>query len=185
MHNISECFIKPKYEVKEAKQPYYLSITDLAMLSGHYIQKGLLFTKPSYLKQSRIFHWQTPPNSKTLLFNHPSALLPTSRSTRHSGKSNLAWKSHLCRLQQRPWCAFHPCCTTHDSIRHTFTPRCSCRRPIIVWSRQSCEPWQSHQPFVDSSSNRTPRWSFHRMLNEPFHRRRNLVLGVLEPRKGI
>ncbi|KMT11340.1 hypothetical protein BVRB_5g106730 [Beta vulgaris subsp. vulgaris] len=47
--HISECFIKPKYEVKEAKQPYYLSPMDLAMLSAHYIQKGLLFTKPSNL----------------------------------------------------------------------------------------------------------------------------------------
>lgn len=46
---ISECFIKPKYEVEEAKKPYYLAPLDLAMLSVHYIQKGLLFTKPSHL----------------------------------------------------------------------------------------------------------------------------------------
>ncbi|XP_010677339.2 uncharacterized acetyltransferase At3g50280 [Beta vulgaris subsp. vulgaris] len=47
--HISESFIKPKYEVKEANQPFYLPPLDLAMLSVHYIQKGLLFTKPSNL----------------------------------------------------------------------------------------------------------------------------------------
>ncbi|XP_021852267.2 protein ENHANCED PSEUDOMONAS SUSCEPTIBILITY 1-like, partial [Spinacia oleracea] len=49
LKHISECFIKPKYEVHEAKQPYYLGPVDLAMLFAHYIQQGLLFTKPSNL----------------------------------------------------------------------------------------------------------------------------------------
>ncbi|KAL7240608.1 hypothetical protein ACSBR2_006298 [Camellia fascicularis] len=46
---ISECFIKPKSspEEKETKQPIYLTPWDLTMLSVHYIQKGLLFVKPS------------------------------------------------------------------------------------------------------------------------------------------
>ncbi|CAO2819637.1 unnamed protein product [Amaranthus hypochondriacus] len=44
---VSECFIKPKYEVQEAKQPYYLGPIDLAMLYAHYIQHGLIFKKPS------------------------------------------------------------------------------------------------------------------------------------------
>lgn len=43
---VSECFIKPKHEVQEAKQPYYLAPMDLGMLFAHYIQQGLLFTKP-------------------------------------------------------------------------------------------------------------------------------------------
>ncbi|KDP41703.1 hypothetical protein JCGZ_16110 [Jatropha curcas] len=43
---ISECFIKPQHVVEEAEQPYYLSPWDLAMVSVHYIQKGLLFPKP-------------------------------------------------------------------------------------------------------------------------------------------
>ncbi|KMS99649.1 hypothetical protein BVRB_1g022170 [Beta vulgaris subsp. vulgaris] len=43
---ISECFIKPKHEVEESKQPYHLSPFDILLLSGHYLQKGLLFTKP-------------------------------------------------------------------------------------------------------------------------------------------
>ncbi|CAO2838020.1 unnamed protein product [Amaranthus hypochondriacus] len=43
---ISESFIKPKYEVQEAKQPYYLGPFDIAMLFANYIQKGLLFHKP-------------------------------------------------------------------------------------------------------------------------------------------
>uniref|UniRef100_A0A7C9ANH0 Shikimate O-hydroxycinnamoyltransferase n=1 Tax=Opuntia streptacantha TaxID=393608 RepID=A0A7C9ANH0_OPUST len=44
--HISECFIKPKYEVQESKQPYYLSPWDLIFLGAHYSQKGLLFMKP-------------------------------------------------------------------------------------------------------------------------------------------
>lgn len=43
---ISECFIKPKHIVEEARQPYYLAPWDLVMLSVQYIQKGLLFAKP-------------------------------------------------------------------------------------------------------------------------------------------
>ncbi|CAH8321700.1 unnamed protein product [Eruca vesicaria subsp. sativa] len=43
---ISTCFVKPKTIREESKQPYYLSPWDFAMLSVHYIQKGLLFHKP-------------------------------------------------------------------------------------------------------------------------------------------
>ncbi|GAB4852223.1 hypothetical protein Ancab_016415 [Ancistrocladus abbreviatus] len=43
---VSESFIKPKYQVEESKQHVYLSPFDLVLLSAHYIQKGLLFTKP-------------------------------------------------------------------------------------------------------------------------------------------
>ncbi|EEF52373.1 Anthranilate N-benzoyltransferase protein, putative [Ricinus communis] len=46
VQQISECFIKPPNLPKEANQPYYLTPWDLAMLSVHYIQKGLLFAKP-------------------------------------------------------------------------------------------------------------------------------------------
>ncbi|XP_074283733.1 putative acetyltransferase At3g50280 [Silene latifolia] len=48
--HISECFIKPKYEIEESKQRFNLAPMDLPMLSFHYIQKGLLFTKPSHAK---------------------------------------------------------------------------------------------------------------------------------------
>ncbi|XP_006367422.1 uncharacterized acetyltransferase At3g50280-like [Solanum tuberosum] len=44
---VSDCFIKPLYDSEESKKPVYLSSWDLAMLSFQYIQKGLLFTKPS------------------------------------------------------------------------------------------------------------------------------------------
>ncbi|PRQ27732.1 putative shikimate O-hydroxycinnamoyltransferase [Rosa chinensis] len=44
--HISECFIQPHNASKESKKRFYLTPTDLAMLSEHYIQKGLLFTKP-------------------------------------------------------------------------------------------------------------------------------------------
>ncbi|XP_010107871.2 uncharacterized acetyltransferase At3g50280 [Morus notabilis] len=46
VHRTSECFIKPHYPPPESKKPFYLAPWDLAMLSGHYIQKGLLFAKP-------------------------------------------------------------------------------------------------------------------------------------------
>lgn len=47
VEHISECFIKPKYEVEESKHPCHLGPWDLLMLSVQYIQKGLLFSKPS------------------------------------------------------------------------------------------------------------------------------------------
>jgi hypothetical protein len=46
VRHISECFVKPEHALEEAKRPFYLTPWDLAMLSSHYIQKGLLFTKP-------------------------------------------------------------------------------------------------------------------------------------------
>ncbi|KAL6215472.1 hypothetical protein ACLB2K_014902 [Fragaria x ananassa] len=45
-HISQECFIQPHHVSEESKQPFYLTPSDLAMLSVHYIQKGLLFTKP-------------------------------------------------------------------------------------------------------------------------------------------
>uniref|UniRef100_A0A1J3EMS0 Putative acetyltransferase n=1 Tax=Noccaea caerulescens TaxID=107243 RepID=A0A1J3EMS0_NOCCA len=43
---ISKCFVKPNTIPEESEKPYYLSPWDYAMLSVHYIQKGLLFHKP-------------------------------------------------------------------------------------------------------------------------------------------
>ncbi|MBA0661242.1 hypothetical protein Goklo_005558 [Gossypium klotzschianum] len=54
---ISECFVTPQHVSEESKQPFYLSTWDLVMLSVHYIQKGLLFTKPApgdYCEQNLI-----------------------------------------------------------------------------------------------------------------------------------
>ncbi|XP_074283746.1 putative acetyltransferase At3g50280 [Silene latifolia] len=51
--HISECFIKPKHLVEESNRPYYLTPSDLSMLSFHYIQKGLLFTIPSHLNHQQ------------------------------------------------------------------------------------------------------------------------------------
>ncbi|XP_074283714.1 uncharacterized protein LOC141608248 [Silene latifolia] len=45
--HISECFLKPKFKVKESEKPHFLAPLDLIKLSSHYIQKGLLFTKAS------------------------------------------------------------------------------------------------------------------------------------------
>ncbi|KAJ0235305.1 hypothetical protein HA466_0268930 [Hirschfeldia incana] len=44
---ISECFIKPKTLPEKSNEPYHLSPLDHLMLSFQYIQKGLLFLKPS------------------------------------------------------------------------------------------------------------------------------------------
>ncbi|KAG2243687.1 hypothetical protein Bca52824_094471 [Brassica carinata] len=44
---ISECFINPKILPEKWKEPYHLTPMDHLLLSLHYIQKGLLFLKPS------------------------------------------------------------------------------------------------------------------------------------------
>ncbi|CAN6973899.1 unnamed protein product [Brassica oleracea var. botrytis] len=43
----SECFIKPQTIAEKSNEPYHLSPLDHLMLSFQYIQKGLLFFKPS------------------------------------------------------------------------------------------------------------------------------------------
>ncbi|XP_021765465.1 uncharacterized acetyltransferase At3g50280-like [Chenopodium quinoa] len=53
--HISECFVKPKYEVEESKQPYHLAPKDLSLLSFHHIQIGLMFIKPTHLDDHREF----------------------------------------------------------------------------------------------------------------------------------
>lgn len=52
---ISECFVKPKFTSEVPKEPCYLAPWDLAMLSVNYIQKGLLFNKPSALDDPQNF----------------------------------------------------------------------------------------------------------------------------------
>ncbi|XP_045825311.1 uncharacterized acetyltransferase At3g50280-like [Trifolium pratense] len=44
---VSECFIKPYPPIEDSKQICYLAPWDIAMLSTHYIQKGLIFKKPT------------------------------------------------------------------------------------------------------------------------------------------
>lgn len=46
VRHIWECFVKPHHTPEDSKKPLYLTPWDLAMLSVHYIQKGLLFAKP-------------------------------------------------------------------------------------------------------------------------------------------
>ncbi|XP_074313082.1 putative acetyltransferase At3g50280 [Silene latifolia] len=45
---VSQSFIKPKYNVQNSKEPYYLAPMDLSMLSLQYIQQDLMFLKPSH-----------------------------------------------------------------------------------------------------------------------------------------
>ncbi|KAI9106654.1 hypothetical protein K1719_022182 [Acacia pycnantha] len=47
VRRISECFIKPPLPPNDSNPICYLSPADILMLSAHYIQKGLLFLKPS------------------------------------------------------------------------------------------------------------------------------------------
>ena len=44
---VSECFIKPLHPIEDSNQICYLTGWDIAMSSMHYIQKGLLFKKPT------------------------------------------------------------------------------------------------------------------------------------------
>ncbi|OVA15977.1 Transferase [Macleaya cordata] len=48
IREISKCTIKSQRIPQEAKEPYYLTNWDLSVLSGNYIQTGLLFSKPSH-----------------------------------------------------------------------------------------------------------------------------------------
>ncbi|CAL5204689.1 unnamed protein product [Lathyrus oleraceus] len=47
LKHISECFIKPYPPIEDSNQICYLSPWDICMLSANYIQKGLLFKKPT------------------------------------------------------------------------------------------------------------------------------------------
>ncbi|CAL5204686.1 unnamed protein product [Lathyrus oleraceus] len=47
LNHISECFIKPYPPIEDSNQICYLSPWDICMLSANYIQKGLLFKKPT------------------------------------------------------------------------------------------------------------------------------------------
>ncbi|VVB13648.1 unnamed protein product [Arabis nemorensis] len=48
----SECFVKPKIIPQNSKEPYHLSLLEQFVLFGPYIQKGLLFLKPSVISES-------------------------------------------------------------------------------------------------------------------------------------
>ncbi|CAJ2640971.1 unnamed protein product [Trifolium pratense] len=47
VQRVSECFIKPQHPIPESNQICYLTTWDIAMSSMNYIQKGLLFKKPT------------------------------------------------------------------------------------------------------------------------------------------
>ncbi|KAK2445622.1 putative acetyltransferase [Trifolium repens] len=55
---VSECFIKPYPPIEDSKQICYLTPWDIAMLSLHYIQKGLLFKKPTSSSSSSSLNQQ-------------------------------------------------------------------------------------------------------------------------------
>ncbi|KAG5613022.1 hypothetical protein H5410_024303 [Solanum commersonii] len=70
---VSDCFIKPLYDSEELKKPVYLSSWDLAMLSFQYIQKGLLFTKPSSFQLNPLLQMLKESLSITLVHFYPLA----------------------------------------------------------------------------------------------------------------
>ncbi|XP_060199409.1 uncharacterized acetyltransferase At3g50280-like [Lycium barbarum] len=73
VQHISDCFIKPLYYPEESKKPVYLSSWDLAMLSVQYIQKGLLFTKPSSFQLDPLLQNLKESLSITLVHFYPLA----------------------------------------------------------------------------------------------------------------
>ncbi|KAH0694328.1 hypothetical protein KY285_021425 [Solanum tuberosum] len=70
---VSDCFIKPLYDSEESKKPVYLSSWDLAMLSFQYIQKGLLFSKPSSFQLDPLLQKLKESLSITLVHFYPLA----------------------------------------------------------------------------------------------------------------
>uniref|UniRef100_A0A803LTZ3 Uncharacterized protein n=1 Tax=Chenopodium quinoa TaxID=63459 RepID=A0A803LTZ3_CHEQI len=86
--HVSACYIKPKYEVQEAKQPYYLAPMDLMIFNFHYIQKGLLFTKPSHINNqeysiSKLLHSLKESLSLALVHFYPLAGQLTTRISKN------------------------------------------------------------------------------------------------------
>ncbi|CAJ1973406.1 unnamed protein product [Sphenostylis stenocarpa] len=55
VRRISECFVKPHGSTQVSNQICDLTPWDFAMMSMHYIQKGLLFKKPATLVDQRHF----------------------------------------------------------------------------------------------------------------------------------
>ncbi|KAK7352429.1 hypothetical protein VNO80_17851 [Phaseolus coccineus] len=55
VRRISECFVKPHPFNQVSNQICHLTPWDIAMLSTHYIQKGLLFNKPATLVDQQYF----------------------------------------------------------------------------------------------------------------------------------
>nr|GLL18151.1 uncharacterized acetyltransferase At3g50280-like [Ipomoea trifida] len=70
---ISECYITPKPSSEAPKKPVHFSVWDLAMLSVHYIQKGLLFAKPSSFDLTNFLHSLKHSLSLTLVHFYPLA----------------------------------------------------------------------------------------------------------------
>nr|GMC47877.1 uncharacterized acetyltransferase At3g50280-like [Ipomoea batatas] len=70
---ISECYITPKPSSEAPKKLVHLSVWDLAMLSVHYIQKGLLFVKPPSFDLTNFLHSLKHSLSLTLVHFYPLA----------------------------------------------------------------------------------------------------------------
>lgn len=66
VRRITRCSIKPQDITREADEACYLTPWDLAMMSTHYSQKGLLFTRPPHLSMQTILEHLKDTLSQTL-----------------------------------------------------------------------------------------------------------------------
>ncbi|KAF8404993.1 hypothetical protein HHK36_009888 [Tetracentron sinense] len=73
VRHMSRCYIKPQSVPEGSQEPFYLTPWDLTMLSTHYIQKGLLFTKPPDTTSIAILHLLKDSLSSALLHFFPLA----------------------------------------------------------------------------------------------------------------
>ncbi|KAK7300370.1 hypothetical protein RJT34_11214 [Clitoria ternatea] len=71
VERVSECFVTPESPTQESNQICHLALWDIAMLSVNYIQKGMLFKKPTPLVDPQHFI-QNPLNN----LKHSLSLAP-------------------------------------------------------------------------------------------------------------
>ncbi|XP_020239600.1 uncharacterized acetyltransferase At3g50280 [Cajanus cajan] len=78
VRRISECFVKPHRPIQESNQICQLTPWDMILLSHHYIQKGLLYKKPSTLGDQHDFIENLLNKLKTSLSHTLSLFYPLS-----------------------------------------------------------------------------------------------------------
>ncbi|PPD85852.1 hypothetical protein GOBAR_DD17231 [Gossypium barbadense] len=168
---ISECFVTPQHVSEESKQPFYLSTWDLVMLSVHYIQKGLLFTKPAsgdYCEQNLINNVLVRLKrslSITLVHFYPLA-------GRFATKIEQNPKSHFVCVDcnNSPGAKFiHAAVdmSVYDIVSPTYVP-------LVV------QAFFDHDRAINYEGHRVDRWSLHRLFYEPCYCRWNHFLAFLQ-----
>ncbi|XP_019153242.1 PREDICTED: uncharacterized acetyltransferase At3g50280-like [Ipomoea nil] len=152
---ISECYITPKPSSEASKKPVFLSVWDLAMLSVHYIQKGLLFAKPPSFDLTTFLHSLKHSLSLTLLHFYPLA----GRLSTAKGEDGADGYTVFIDCENSPGARFVQA-SLHLTIADILSPR---DVPLIV------------QSFFDH----------HRAINHDGHGRSLLTIQVTELIDGI